>query len=360
METKKSAMTVSWILAAAAASLLACGGGTKTSSSSNWLTCETDADCDSVRGLCSSEKICVDSSGSPIEAPGSSTDSATDSDTDDNATGDGVDGSSTRDDTADTDDTPPADDNVPDDDVPDDDVPDDDVPDDDVPDDDVPDDSTSEDTTGEDTNGDGGPVDDTNDDADDASEPPADDSAPDDEPTSPDAGAEQPAPIDPADPADAGAPAACLELGAACTDAACCEGFVCNDESSLCVEQSELPEPDQQACTLPLETGPCRASMPAFGFDTETGGCVGFTYGGCQGNDNRFESLEACQGICGDSPVAPQELCSQPPDAGMCLAAFERYYYDPDTGMCQDFVWGGCDGNDNNFETLEACQAACP
>jgi hypothetical protein len=44
----------------------------------------------------------------------------------------------------------------------------------------------------------------------------------------------------------------------------------------------------------------------------------------------------------------------------MCLASFERYYFDAAQGQCIMFIWGGCDGNENNFETLEECQMACP
>jgi hypothetical protein len=43
----------------------------------------------------------------------------------------------------------------------------------------------------------------------------------------------------------------------------------------------------------------------------------------------------------------------------MCAAAFERWYFDAAIGACQPFVWGGCGGNENNFETPEACEMRC-
>ncbi len=55
-------------------------------------------------------------------------------------------------------------------------------------------------------------------------------------------------------------------------------------------------------CLLPIEVGPCEAAMPRWAFDPEQERCVGFVYGGCQGNENNFETLEACQAACG----APQ------------------------------------------------------
>jgi hypothetical protein len=49
--------------------------------------------------------------------------------------------------------------------------------------------------------------------------------------------------------------------------------------------------------------------------------------------------------------------CSMEADAGMCLAAIPRYYYNPQTGQCQQFTWGGC--GTFPFETLQECETAC-
>ena len=52
-------------------------------------------------------------------------------------------------------------------------------------------------------------------------------------------------------------------------------------------------------------------------------------------------------------------LCSQPITPGNCRGYFPRYGFDQATGQCKSFVYGGCGGNSNNFETLEDCKAAC-
>jgi len=68
-------------------------------------------------------------------------------------------------------------------------------------------------------------------------------------------------------------------------------------------------------CQLPMVSGPCDAAIPAWWHDPETGVCVPFTYGGCQGNSNNFSSLEACQMTC--SGGAPDmDACSGP---GECV-----------------------------------------
>jgi len=56
---------------------------------------------------------------------------------------------------------------------------------------------------------------------------------------------------------------------------------------------------------------------------------------------------------CEDTPNSP---CCQSPEVGPCNAAFPRFYFDNETGSCQEFVWGGCNGV-VPFETLEECEA---
>ncbi len=52
-------------------------------------------------------------------------------------------------------------------------------------------------------------------------------------------------------------------------------------------------------------------------------------------------------------------ICELPPATGPCEAAMQRYYYDVEQGDCLEFIYGGCDGNANNFETYTACLQAC-
>ncbi|BFZ04337.1 hypothetical protein BsWGS_07376 [Bradybaena similaris] len=51
--------------------------------------------------------------------------------------------------------------------------------------------------------------------------------------------------------------------------------------------------------------------------------------------------------------------CTLEVEPGICLGSFERYYYDVTAAQCLKFTYGGCQGNGNNFETVEACQATC-
>uniref|UniRef100_A0A673BC29 Amyloid beta (A4) precursor-like protein 2 n=1 Tax=Sphaeramia orbicularis TaxID=375764 RepID=A0A673BC29_9TELE len=58
-------------------------------------------------------------------------------------------------------------------------------------------------------------------------------------------------------------------------------------------------------CTLEAETGPCRASMPRWHFDMSQRKCIRFIYGGCAGNRNNFDSEEYCMAVCKRLTVPP-------------------------------------------------------
>ena len=52
-------------------------------------------------------------------------------------------------------------------------------------------------------------------------------------------------------------------------------------------------------CELPPEVGPCRGQYPRWFFNTTSRECELFLYGGCQGNQNQFESIHECIDHCG-------------------------------------------------------------
>ncbi|XP_028252654.1 kunitz-type protease inhibitor 1-like [Parambassis ranga] len=51
--------------------------------------------------------------------------------------------------------------------------------------------------------------------------------------------------------------------------------------------------------------------------------------------------------------------CTEPPRTGPCRASHTRWYYDPLHRKCHRFTFGGCDGNENNFEEEEKCSGMC-
>ena len=70
-------------------------------------------------------------------------------------------------------------------------------------------------------------------------------------------------------------------------------------------------------CVLPSDPGPCEAYMPMYFHNATSGRCEMFVYGGCQGNDNRFTTLELCQQACGRLLQTPSLLCM--PSCVVCV-----------------------------------------
>ncbi|XP_064464808.1 papilin-like isoform X16 [Ornithodoros turicata] len=128
-------------------------------------------------------------------------------------------------------------------------------------------------------------------------------------------------------------------------------------------------------CNLPKATGRCLAYIPRYYFDSAEGICKQFIYGGCEGNENNFETIEQCKQTCSVSRTPSEEwsprsltlesdlekppTCSVPKDKGPCKGYFPRYYFDSAEGICKQFIYGGCQGNENNFETIEQCKQTC-
>uniref|UniRef100_A0A8C6XD17 BPTI/Kunitz inhibitor domain-containing protein n=1 Tax=Naja naja TaxID=35670 RepID=A0A8C6XD17_NAJNA len=134
--------------------------------------------------------------------------------------------------------------------------------------------------------------------------------------------------------------------------------------------------------------------IPRYYYDAFNKRCRLFTYSGCGGNANNFQTFDQCNKECKPKPtlahlhvfgvtadvhipkqprrkgdklsyfvlslsyVSP-EICTLPPKVGKCKASFLRFYFNAATGNCEGFIYGGCGGNKNNFVTLGQCRATC-
>mgnify|MGYP002803607465 CR=1 FL=1 len=51
--------------------------------------------------------------------------------------------------------------------------------------------------------------------------------------------------------------------------------------------------------------------------------------------------------------------CLEPKYVGPCRAAMPRFYYNKETKSCEQFIFGGCSANKNNFVKKEDCEKTC-
>ena len=52
-------------------------------------------------------------------------------------------------------------------------------------------------------------------------------------------------------------------------------------------------------------------------------------------------------------------VCRLPVDSGTCDSDYPRWYFDESTSQCEQFVYGGCEGNNNRFSTQQECERTC-
>jgi len=62
------------------------------------------------------------------------------------------------------------------------------------------------------------------------------------------------------------------------------------------------------ACSQPISVGPCRGSFIRWYYDSDARRCRMFTYGGCRGNANRFDTAQQCQRTCGHQPDVDNDV----------------------------------------------------
>ena len=46
-------------------------------------------------------------------------------------------------------------------------------------------------------------------------------------------------------------------------------------------------------------------------------------------------------------------------DRGKCLGRFTKWFYDNNRKSCHEFTFGGCEGNGNRFTSQTECESVC-
>ncbi|XP_073516505.1 WAP, Kazal, immunoglobulin, Kunitz and NTR domain-containing protein 2 [Phyllobates terribilis] len=110
-------------------------------------------------------------------------------------------------------------------------------------------------------------------------------------------------------------------------------------------------------CLKPPDSEDCGEEQTRWYFDAKKNNCFIFVYGNCNTNMNHFETYESCMLTCMNGPV---NICNYPALQGPCKAYEPRWAFNRLLSQCQSFIYGGCGGNENNFESKETCEESCP
>lgn len=181
--------------------------------------------------------------------------------------------------------------------------------------------------------------------------------------------------------------------------------------------------PMDDRCLQQVDMGTCESYVHKWYFNSHLGKCDVFVYGGCGGTENRFDSKFECQYACLGPPrkytfkfnynslsnslpctlmlcnshadtlppylikndekihdstmstlsltstsmrdtdeeqvVTPMPKCEQPPDSGSCQSFVHKWFFNRQIERCETFVYGGCEGNQNRFDSEYECKLSC-
>ncbi|CAL8299134.1 unnamed protein product [Gadus morhua 'NCC'] len=124
-------------------------------------------------------------------------------------------------------------------------------------------------------------------------------------------------------------------------------------------------------CQLAQDSGShCSHYVQRWFYDRVLGACAHFWYGGCGGNDNRFDTERECRKTCvtkiDSSLLGPSQSrthrkasCSLGQEMGPCQDYAMYWAFDAQRRECTRFWYGGCGGNSNRFATREDCEGLC-
>jgi hypothetical protein len=133
-----------------------------------------------------------------------------------------------------------------------------------------------------------------------------------------------------------------------------------------------------RVCILSKDVGnacPEAKASSMFFFDKDQERCQAFTFLGCGGNENKFESQDDCIDSCQvpfllkkekneDASKKTQDPhqksdCKLEPVSGPCKAIITMWYFNTGKKRCETFGYGGCNGNGNKFDARLECETYC-
>ncbi|KAM8829140.1 protein AMBP-like [Spinachia spinachia] len=123
------------------------------------------------------------------------------------------------------------------------------------------------------------------------------------------------------------------------------------------IESSGDDEPLFKAsvyCKLAPDTGPCYGLFQRYYYNSSSMSCELFDYGGCSGNQNNFENERECLQRCRTEAVCRLPMAAQP-----CTGQPRIWVFDSSVGLCVPYKQGFCQGNGNKFYSRSECREYC-
>ncbi|XP_063231610.1 balbiani ring protein 3-like [Bacillus rossius redtenbacheri] len=139
-----------------------------------------------------------------------------------------------------------------------------------------------------------------------------------------------------------------------------CEEMPCRGEGEACrlveVACVDRPCPPVPLC-LPRRDNPCPGGHPLLRPGSGDAVRCGPAQDSCPSSHKCHLSPLGEFAVCCPKP---RDVCFEPRDEGPCNASTTRWFFNTEKNKCDMFVFGGCAGNQNNFESEQICNTVCP
>ncbi|XP_028273062.1 protein AMBP [Parambassis ranga] len=109
-----------------------------------------------------------------------------------------------------------------------------------------------------------------------------------------------------------------------------------------------------EACKAAPDTGPCFGMHQRYFYNSSSMSCQLFQYGGCMGNQNNFENERECLQRCRTEAVCRLPMAAQP-----CTGQPVIWAFDSTVGLCVPYKQGFCQANGNKFYSKAECDEYC-
>uniref|UniRef100_A0A3Q3XGU2 Protein AMBP n=1 Tax=Mola mola TaxID=94237 RepID=A0A3Q3XGU2_MOLML len=123
-----------------------------------------------------------------------------------------------------------------------------------------------------------------------------------------------------------------------------------------CVTLTPLPPslPHTEACKKAPDVGPCFGIHLRYFYNSTSMSCELFKFGGCLGNQNNFETERECLQRC-----RTEAACRLPLLATPCTHQPPIWAFDSSVGLCVPYKDGFCQTNANKFYSKAECDEYC-
>ncbi|CAD5113927.1 DgyrCDS3087 [Dimorphilus gyrociliatus] len=144
-----------------------------------------------------------------------------------------------------------------------------------------------------------------------------------------------------------------------CDDYKCPEGLLCQ-QFHVTYQSDPVPHcydpKTSDICQRPVDRGNCRASISSFYYDSISKTCKTFTYGGCDGNSNRFLEEDLCEMHCTQRlpTIKPKPHCEEQECLHEC--PYGNLFTTDGCKTCQCLPPEHCD----DLETRKCDYRSCP